>query len=36
MTDSPSSDSAVERLHAARDAILSQLARVIVGQEEVI
>ncbi|MBM4023305.1 MAG: AAA family ATPase, partial [Planctomycetes bacterium] len=27
---------AVERLHAARDAILAQLSRVIVGQEQVI
>ena len=28
--------SAVERLHAAHDAILAQLGRVIVGQERVI
>jgi MoxR-like ATPase len=36
MSDPLSSGSAVDRLHAARQAILAQLARVIVGQEEVI
>ena len=36
MSDSPPLGSAVDRLHAAHDAILGQLARVIVGQEEVI
>ena len=32
MSDSPPLGSAVDRLHAAHDAILGQLARVIVGQ----
>ncbi|MFM1905110.1 MAG: hypothetical protein RLZZ440_3010 [Planctomycetota bacterium] len=36
MNDLPSSASAVDRLHAARDAILGQLSGVIVGQEAVI